>query len=42
MLCAGLEKFFAHACPILEQVTDLSRLGKRPRQIMNEIRQVLL
>lgn len=41
VLCAGLERFFAHACPVLEQVTDLSRQGRRPRQIMNAARQLL-
>ncbi|MCD7842905.1 MAG: anaerobic sulfatase maturase [Lachnospiraceae bacterium] len=38
VLCAGLERFFAYACPVLEQVMQLSRQGKRPRQIMNAVR----
>ncbi len=33
-LCEGMEKFFAHACPKLEQVMGYSRRGYSPVQIM--------
>ena len=34
-LCAGLERFYAHTVPILEQVMRLSAEGKRPEEIMS-------
>lgn len=36
-LCKGLEKFFAHAVPVLEKIMDMSRQGMSPKQIMEQI-----
>ena len=33
-LCEGLERFFSHAVPVLEQVMKLSAEGKLPEEIM--------
>ncbi len=37
-LCAGLKAFFAHAEPILEKVMALSAKGKKPPEIMAELK----
>ena len=37
-LCAGLKAFFAHAEPVLEQVMAMSARGRKPAEIMAELR----
>ncbi len=37
-LCEGLEAFFAHACPVLEEAEALSRQGKDAGQIMKRLK----
>ena len=37
-LCPGLKAFFAHAEPILERVMAMSAAGKKPPEIMAELR----
>ena len=37
-LCPGLKAFFAHAQPVLERVMKLSAQGKKPPEIMAELR----
>ena len=36
-LCAGLERFFSHAVPVLERVMALSAKGKTPDEIMKSL-----
>lgn len=36
-LCAGLEKLFTHAVPVLEKVMEMSRNGMSPKQIMEKL-----
>ena len=37
-LCRGLKSFFAEAVPVLERIIELSRSGKKPEEIMAELR----
>jgi len=37
-LCAGLRKFFAHAGPQVRRIVELRRLGKKPPEIMAQLR----
>ncbi len=37
-LCAGLRKFFAHAGPQIRRIVELRRLGKKPPEIMAQLR----
>jgi len=39
VLCAGLERFFAHAVPVLEQVAGWARRGEATSSIMERLRQ---
>ncbi len=40
-LCAGLEQYFSHACPLLERAMEMSRAGSSPRQMMRRFRSIL-
>lgn len=37
-LCAGLRRFFAHAGPQIRRIVELRRLGKKPHEIMAQLR----
>ncbi len=37
VLCGGLQRLFAHAVPVLEQIMDMSRRGLGPQEIMGRI-----